>query len=169
MVTFVFFLLNHTKFFMLMMLVCLCLLQDALSAMTGVAHHINEMKRQHEQAVHVQVKKLHFLMLNFSEVIKQSISELLQAFVSRQSEAICEAIDMKMFFYSHANQTPFHKRGFALSLILKMNVLGMWKQPIILVNRKKKIQTYGNEKNSGKIKCNVSILFSFYAFVCQTR
>ena len=70
MVAFVFFLLNNTKFFMLMMLVCLCLLQDALSAMTGVAHHINEMKRQHEQAVHVQVKKLHFLMLNFSEVIK---------------------------------------------------------------------------------------------------
>jgi len=25
-----------------------------LSAMTGVAHHINEMKRQHEVAVHVQ-------------------------------------------------------------------------------------------------------------------
>ena len=43
------------------------------------------------------------------------------------SEAFCEAIDMKMFFYSHANQTPFHKRGFALSLILKMNVLGMRK------------------------------------------
>ena len=71
MVTFVFFLLNHTKFFMLMMLVCLCLLQDALSAMTGVAHHINEMKRQHEQAVHVQVKKLHFLMLTFPRLINR--------------------------------------------------------------------------------------------------
>ena len=55
---------------MLMMLVCLCLLQDALSAMTGVAHHINEMKRQHEQAVHVQVKISIFFMLNFSEVNK---------------------------------------------------------------------------------------------------
>ncbi|CAH3176252.1 unnamed protein product [Porites evermanni] len=30
------------------------IISDALSAMTGVAHHINEMKRQHEQAVHVQ-------------------------------------------------------------------------------------------------------------------
>ena len=60
MVAFVFFLLNNTKFFMLMMLVCLCLVQDALSAMTGVAHHINEMKRQHEQAVHVQVKNCIF-------------------------------------------------------------------------------------------------------------
>ena len=86
MVTSVFFLLNDTKLFMLMMLVCLCLLQDALSAMTGVAHHINEMKRQHEQAVHVQVKKLHFLMLNFSEVNKQAISELLQTFVSKQAQ-----------------------------------------------------------------------------------
>lgn len=31
--------------------------QEALSAMTGVAHHINEMKRQHEVAVHVQVER----------------------------------------------------------------------------------------------------------------
>ena len=38
------------------LLVCLCFPQDALTAMTGVAHHINEMKRQHEQAVHVQVR-----------------------------------------------------------------------------------------------------------------
>ncbi|XP_078344784.1 uncharacterized protein LOC144630312 isoform X3 [Oculina patagonica] len=30
------------------------IISDALSAMTGVAHHINEMKRQHEVAVHVQ-------------------------------------------------------------------------------------------------------------------
>ena len=40
-----------------------------------------------------------------------------------QSEAICEAIDMRMFFYSHANQTPFHKRGFALNLVSKVNVV----------------------------------------------
>ena len=29
-----------------------------------------------------------------------------------QSEAKCEAIDMKMFLYSHANITHFHKIGF---------------------------------------------------------
>ena len=29
-------------------------IQDALDAMTYVAHHINEMKRKHEAAVHVQ-------------------------------------------------------------------------------------------------------------------
>ena len=85
MVTSVFFLLNDTKLFMLMMLVCLCLLQDALSAMTGVAHHINEMKRQHEQAVHVQVRKTAFFDVNFSEVNKQAISELLQTFLSKLS------------------------------------------------------------------------------------
>ena len=121
MVTFVFFLLNHTKFFMLMRLVYLCLLQDALSAMTGVAHHINEMKRQHEQAVHVQVKKLHFLMLTFPRLINRQFPSCSKPFF--QSKAICKAIDMRMFFYSHANQTPFHKRGFALSLVSKVNVV----------------------------------------------
>ena len=30
-----------------------------------------------------------------------------------QSEAKCEAIDMNMIFYSHANRTHFHKKGFA--------------------------------------------------------
>ena len=41
------------------------------------------------------------------------------------SEAKCEAIviDMKIIFYSHANKTYFHKKGFALSLILKVRVL----------------------------------------------
>ena len=35
-----------------------------------------------------------------------------------QSEANCEAIDMKMTFYSPANETYFHKKGFSLSLVL---------------------------------------------------
>ena len=39
-----------------------------------------------------------------------------------QSEAKCEAIDVKTTFYSHANKTHFHKKGFALSLILIMRV-----------------------------------------------
>ena len=33
-----------------------------------------------------------------------------------QSKAKCEAIDMNMIFYSHANRTHFHKEGFALAL-----------------------------------------------------
>ena len=30
---------------------------------------------------------------------------------------------MKMIFHSHANKTHFHKKGFALSLVLKVRVL----------------------------------------------
>ena len=42
-----------------------------------------------------------------------------------QSEAIkCEAIDMNTTFYSLATKTHFHKKGFALSLVLKVRVLG---------------------------------------------
>ena len=42
-----------------------------------------------------------------------------------QSEAIkCEAIDMKATFYFHVTKTHFHKKGFALSPVLKARVLG---------------------------------------------
>ena len=46
---------------------------------------------------------------------KLAISEL-------QSEAKCEAIDMKMN-YSRANKTHFHKKGFTFGLVLKIRVL----------------------------------------------
>ena len=52
-------------------------------------------------------------MLNFSEVINKPFLSCSKPLF--QSEAICEAIDVRMFFYSHVNQTPFHKRGFALN------------------------------------------------------
>ena len=41
-----------------------------------------------------------------------------------QSEAKCEAIDMKMMSYSHANKTHFHKKGFTLGLVVKVRVFG---------------------------------------------
>ena len=41
-----------------------------------------------------------------------------------QNEAECEAIDMEMIFYSHTNETHFHKKGFALSLVLKVRIFG---------------------------------------------
>ena len=41
-----------------------------------------------------------------------------------QSEAKCEAIEMEMMLYSHANETHFLKKGFALSLVLKVRVSG---------------------------------------------
>ena len=39
------------------------------------------------------------------------------------NEAKCEAIDMKIIFYSHASKTYFHKKSFALSVIFKGKVL----------------------------------------------
>ena len=38
-----------------------------------------------------------------------------------QCQAKCETIDMKIIFYSHANITLLHKKGFALSLVLKVS------------------------------------------------
>ena len=40
-----------------------------------------------------------------------------------QSEAKCEAIDMKIIFNYDANKTPFQNKGFALSLVLKVRFL----------------------------------------------
>jgi len=48
-----------------------------------------------------------------------------------QSEAKCEAIDMKMIFHSHGNKTHFHINGFALSLVLKKRFFGTRKWPIL--------------------------------------
>ena len=47
-------------------------------------------------------------------VVAKAISELLPA------------IDLKMMFYSHANETHFHKKGFAqaLGLVSKVRVFG---------------------------------------------
>ena len=39
-----------------------------------------------------------------------------------QREANCKTTDMKLIFYSHANKTHLHKKGFALSFIL-MSIL----------------------------------------------
>ena len=46
-----------------------------------------------------------------------------------QSEAVCKDIALIFFlFYTHANKTHFHKKGFALSLVLKVRVFGVRKQ-----------------------------------------
>ena len=47
----------------------------------------------------------------------------------------CEAIDMKIiFFYSHANKTHFHNKGFAISFVLKVRDFGTRKWLISLVS-----------------------------------
>ena len=53
-----------------------------------------------------------------------------------QSEAKCEAIDMKMIFSYDANETHFHNKGFALSLVLKVRFFGTRKWPIKLINQR---------------------------------
>ena len=47
-----------------------------------------------------------------------------------QNEGKCSATDMEMIFHSHANKTHFHKKGCALSLILKVRAFGTQKWPI---------------------------------------
>ena len=46
------------------------------------------------------------------------------------SKGKCSATDMEMIFHSHANKTHFHKKGCALSLILKVRAFGTQKWPI---------------------------------------
>ena len=40
-----------------------------------------------------------------------------------QNEVKCSAFDVETIFHPHANKTHFHKKGCALSLILKVRVL----------------------------------------------
>ena len=47
-----------------------------------------------------------------------------------QSEAKCEATDMKMIVNYDASKTHFHNKGFALSLVLNVRLLGTRKWPI---------------------------------------
>ena len=47
-----------------------------------------------------------------------------------QNEARCSAFDMEIIFHSHANNTHFHEKGCAPSLILKVRVFGTRKWPI---------------------------------------
>ena len=46
-----------------------------------------------------------------------------------QNEVKCSTFDMEMIFHSHANKTHFHKKGCALDLILKVEVLWPRKWP----------------------------------------
>ena len=61
---------------------------------------------------------------HFSTLYLLAISELPQA-----SEIMCEGIKL---IWSHANETNFHKKGFALSLVLKGDFVKTRKLPIAL-------------------------------------
>ena len=47
-----------------------------------------------------------------------------------QNESRCSAFDMEIIFHSRANETHFHKKDCAPSLILKVSVFGTRKWPI---------------------------------------
>ena len=47
-----------------------------------------------------------------------------------QNEVKCSALDIKMIFHSHTNETHFYKKGCAIRLILKVRVSGTRKCPI---------------------------------------
>ena len=47
-----------------------------------------------------------------------------------QNEDRYSSFDMKIIFHSHADNTHFHKKGCARSLILKVRVFGARKWPI---------------------------------------
>ena len=47
-----------------------------------------------------------------------------------KNEVKCSALDMKMIFQSHTNESHFYKKGCVLCLILKVRVSGTRKCPI---------------------------------------
>ena len=51
-----------------------------------------------------------------------------------QNESRCSAFDMEIIFHSLANETHFHKKGCAPSLIFKVRVFGTRKWPIVFNN-----------------------------------
>ena len=69
------------------------------------------------------LKKISRTASAYSQASNQwAISELHQF----QSEVKYETIDVKMVFYSYADKTHFHKKGFVLSLVLKVRASGSW-------------------------------------------
>jgi len=64
-----------------------------------------------------------------------------------QSEAKCETFDMKTILYSYANKTHFHKKGFALSLVLKMRAFETRKWPVFGAQTKKSLAVARKQNN----------------------
>ena len=69
----------------------------------------------------------------------------------------------EIFCYTHANKTHFHKKGIALSLVMKVRVLGVRKQPRSQVRRRGPWERGWLSERS--IKFNVRNVFSLVVFV----
>ena len=63
-----------------------------------------------------------------------------------------EAIDMKMIFYSHVDKTHFHKKSFALSLLLKVRVFGTREWPFLTDNYIFSVSKKGNSRISVTVR-----------------
>ena len=83
-----------------------------------------------------------------------------------QSEAKCESIDKKMILYSHATATHFHKKGFALSLVLKTRVFGSRKRPITI---RKQVWNKLSPKTAHVVSSFSSVFFCFVNFNQKQR
>ena len=70
--------------------------------------------------------ELEINMLDMKKVEKDTVCHFLVALdLCFKVRLKCETIDLKMiFFYSYANKTQYHKKGFAHSLIWKVRVFG---------------------------------------------
>ena len=53
-----------------------------------------------------------------------------------------------MIFYYYANKTHFHKKGFALGLVLRVRVFGTRKWPIEDILKQFTVKQYGSDQQN---------------------
>ena len=99
-------------------------LYEFSSVLVNVKHFCCDCRFNHRISAYNPVVPV----LKFAYLNNRLISSCLKPLFQRKAK--CEAIDMKMNFYSHANKTHFHNKGFVLSLVLKVGVFGIWKWSI---------------------------------------
>ena len=75
-----------------------------------------------------------------------------------QSEAKCEAIDMKMIFNYDANKTHFHNKGFALSLVLKVRFFGTRKWPVKAASELQSLRVFEKRSKSNIVNFRICVL-----------
>ena len=74
-----------------------------------------------------------------------------------QSEAKCEAIDMKMIFNYDANKNHFHNKGFALSLLLKVRFFGTRKWPVKVASELQSLRVFEKRSKSNIVNFRIFV------------
>ena len=108
-------------------------LYEFSSVLVNVKHFCFDCRLQHRMSGYNSVVPVFNLHIYIIGQFRVSSSLCL-------SEAKCEAIDIKMIFYSHANKTHVHNKCFVLNLVLKVGVFGTWKWSFL--TRKTTISIY---------------------------